>query len=226
MERIGSRKTHDGVTISVRVDEIRYDDGETSEREVVEHPGAVAILAHDDETIFMVRQPREAVGEASLLELPAGKLDVEGESPLDCAKRELIEEVGLQAEEWREVKRMYTSPGFADEQQRQHRLGVMAEAGVALARVGSRKARGEQRWQAERERRVGVVESLHAAMPVAALRADDSGARTDDRRIPAKPSARVQSPDDAHRLALAAVGGRDSDVVAEQTALAQRRHVA
>jgi len=115
MERIGSRKTHDGETISVRVDMIRYEDGSTSEREVVEHPGAVAILAHDDRHLFLVRQPREAVDEESLLELPAGKLDVPGESPIDCAKRELVEEVGLEASEWRELKRIYTSPGFTNE---------------------------------------------------------------------------------------------------------------
>jgi 8-oxo-dGTP pyrophosphatase MutT (NUDIX family) len=116
MERIGSRTTHEGKTISVRVDEFRYEDGSTSEREIVAHPGAVAIVAHDGGRIYMVRQPREAVGEDSLLELPAGKLDVEGETPLECAKRELVEEVGLEADEWRELKRIYTSPGFTDEE--------------------------------------------------------------------------------------------------------------
>jgi 8-oxo-dGTP pyrophosphatase MutT (NUDIX family) len=116
MERIGSRTVYDGRVVSVRIDEIRYEDGETSEREVVVHPGAVAILAHDERLLYMVRQPREAVGDDSLLELPAGKLDVEGESPLDCAKRELGEEVGLEASEWRELKRIYSSPGFSDEQ--------------------------------------------------------------------------------------------------------------
>jgi ADP-ribose pyrophosphatase len=63
-----------------------------------------------------VRQPREAVGEESLLELPAGKLDVPSESPLDCAKRELAEEVGKRASVWRELKRFHTSPGFTDEE--------------------------------------------------------------------------------------------------------------
>jgi len=85
-------------------------------REIVEHPGAVAIVAHDDRHLYMVRQPREAVGEESLFELPAGKLDVPGEAPIDCAKRELVEEVGLRAAEWRELKRIYTSPGFTDEE--------------------------------------------------------------------------------------------------------------
>lgn len=116
MERIGSRATHEGEMVRVRIDEFRYEDGSTSEREVVEHPGAVAIVAHDDRRLYMVRQPREAVGEHSLLELPAGKLDVPGETSLECAKRELVEEVGLEASEWRELKRIYTSPGFSDEQ--------------------------------------------------------------------------------------------------------------
>jgi ADP-ribose diphosphatase len=116
VKRTGSRTTHEGKLVSVRIDEFRYEDGSTSEREVVVHSGAVAVIAHDDRRLFMVRQPREAVGEESLLELPAGKLDVEGESPLDCAKRELVEEVGVEASEWRELKRIYSSPGFTNEE--------------------------------------------------------------------------------------------------------------
>jgi 8-oxo-dGTP pyrophosphatase MutT (NUDIX family) len=115
MERSGSRVTHEGVQVTVRIDEIRYEDGSTSEREVVSHPGAVAIVAHDDRRLLMVRQPREAVGEEALLELPAGKLDP-GESPLESAKRELIEEVGIEAARWQPLKRIYSSPGFTDEE--------------------------------------------------------------------------------------------------------------
>ena len=116
MERIGSKTVYEGKVASVRIDRFRYDDGSEAEREVVAHPGAVAVVAHDDVHIYLVRQPREAVGEAATLELPAGKLDVPGEAPLDCARRELAEEVGLQASEWTELKRFYTSPGFAEEQ--------------------------------------------------------------------------------------------------------------
>ena len=116
MKRTGSRTTHEGEMVSVRIDEFRHEDGETAEREIVAHPGAVAIVAHDEERFFMVRQPREPVGEDSLLELPAGKLDEEGETPLEAAKRELVEEVGIKAAEWRELKTLYTSPGFSDEQ--------------------------------------------------------------------------------------------------------------
>jgi 8-oxo-dGTP pyrophosphatase MutT (NUDIX family) len=116
MERIDSKNVYEGKIATVREDEFRYPDGSTAVREVVGHPGAVAIIAHDDLHIYLVRQPREAVGEEALLELPAGKLDVPGESPLECGKRELAEEIGKGASEWRELKRFYTSPGFAEEQ--------------------------------------------------------------------------------------------------------------
>jgi 8-oxo-dGTP pyrophosphatase MutT (NUDIX family) len=116
VERVSSRTVYEGPIATVRIDEYRYDDGEVAERQVVGHPGAVAVVAHDEEFVYLVRQPREAVGEADLLELPAGKLDVEGESRLDCAKRELSEEIGRAAGEWVELKRFYTSPGFAEEE--------------------------------------------------------------------------------------------------------------
>ena len=116
MERIASKIVYEGQVVDVRIDEFRYDDGETADREIVEHPGAVGIIAGDEESVYLVRQPREAVGEPDLLELPAGKLDVEGESPLECAKRELAEEIGMTARSWSELKRFYTSPGFAEEE--------------------------------------------------------------------------------------------------------------
>jgi 8-oxo-dGTP pyrophosphatase MutT (NUDIX family) len=115
-ERTDSRTAWEGRIARVRVDSFRYDDGEEAEREIVEHPGSVAVLAHDGEHIFLVRQPREAVGEEALLELPAGKLDEEGESPLETAKRELSEEIGKGARTSEQLTSFYTSPGFADEQ--------------------------------------------------------------------------------------------------------------
>ena len=116
MERISSRTVYEGRIVDIRIDEFRYDDGETAEREIAIHPGAVGILAHDGETLYLVRQPREAVGEPALLEVPAGKLDVEGETPLECAQRELGEEIGMTAASWSELKRFYTTPGFAQEE--------------------------------------------------------------------------------------------------------------
>ncbi len=116
MERISSKTVYEGRIVDVHVDEFRYDDGETAAREIVVHPGAVGIVAHDDESVYLVRQPREPVDEPALLEIPAGKLDVDGETPLDCAQRELTEEIGMRAESWSELKRFYTTPGFAQEQ--------------------------------------------------------------------------------------------------------------
>jgi 8-oxo-dGTP pyrophosphatase MutT (NUDIX family) len=116
VERIDSRIVYEGKIATVRVERFRHSDGSTSEREVVEHPGAVAMVAHDDLHIYLVRQPREAVGADELLELPAGKLDVPGESPLECAQRELAEEAGKSAGSWQALKRFYTTPGFAAEQ--------------------------------------------------------------------------------------------------------------
>jgi 8-oxo-dGTP pyrophosphatase MutT (NUDIX family) len=115
-ERIGGRTVWEGNVARVRVDRFRYKDGEEAEREIVEHPGAVAVVAFDGDKLFLVRQPREAVNEPSLLELPAGKLDEEGEEPLDTAKRELAEEIGKGARSWRHLTSFYTSPGFADEE--------------------------------------------------------------------------------------------------------------
>ncbi|HEV7805132.1 MAG TPA: NUDIX hydrolase, partial [Solirubrobacteraceae bacterium] len=72
-------------------------------------------VAHDGERLFFVRQPREAVGVPDLLELPAGKLDEEGEDPLDTAKRELAEEIGKAGEHWEHLKSYWSSVGFSDE---------------------------------------------------------------------------------------------------------------
>ncbi len=115
-ERLDSETVWEGRIASVRVDRFRYDDGEEAEREVVAHPGAVAVVAHDGERLFLVRQPREAVGDPALLELPAGKLDEDGEDPLDTAKRELAEEIGKGARTWTRLTSFFTSPGFADEE--------------------------------------------------------------------------------------------------------------
>jgi 8-oxo-dGTP pyrophosphatase MutT (NUDIX family) len=93
----------------------RFEDGEEVSREKVWHPGAVGVIALDDEHVWLTRQPREAVGASASLEIPAGKLDVPGEKPLETAKRELGEEIGKAAAHWEEVEVFYTSPGFSDE---------------------------------------------------------------------------------------------------------------
>src|SRR3954451_18995597 len=114
-ERIGGKTVYEGKIATVRVDRFRYDDGEEAEREIVAHPGAVAVVAHDGERIYMVRQPREAVDEQDLLELPAGKLE-EDEDVLTTAKRELAEEIGKAADTWEHLASFYPTPGFAAEE--------------------------------------------------------------------------------------------------------------
>jgi ADP-ribose pyrophosphatase len=102
-----------GRRIGVRVDEIERSDGHRTTREIVEHPGAVAMLAWDGERLAMVSQWRHATGRV-LLEIPAGTLEP-GEPPIETARRELAEEVGLAAETWVEGPLFYTAPGFCDE---------------------------------------------------------------------------------------------------------------
>jgi 8-oxo-dGTP pyrophosphatase MutT (NUDIX family) len=115
-ERVGSEAKYEGKIFSVCEETFRHEDGEESTREIVRHQGAVGVVAHDGERIYLVRQPREAVGAPDLLELPAGKLDVEGEEPLETAKRELAEEIGKAAQRWEHLHTFYTSPGFTDEE--------------------------------------------------------------------------------------------------------------
>ena len=113
-EQVGSEVVYEGRIATVRVEKFRHDDGEVVEREVVEHPGAAVMLPLDGDRIWLVRQPREVVGEESLLELPAGKLN--GGEVLDTAKRELREEIGKSAAGWQHLTTFYASPGFTNEE--------------------------------------------------------------------------------------------------------------
>jgi ADP-ribose pyrophosphatase len=115
LKKVGGKLVHRGPIASVRMETFQYADGSRATRQVVVHPGAVCVIPHDGRLLYMVEQPREAVEEPALLELPAGKLDVEGETPLECAQRELVEEIGKSAGDWRELKRFFTSPGFTNE---------------------------------------------------------------------------------------------------------------
>jgi len=115
-ERIASEQVWQGHIGGVRVDTFRHDDGEEARREIVSHPGAVTVLPFDGERIWLVRQPREPVGEQSLLELPAGKLDVEGEALEQTARRELAEEIGMGARSWEHLVSFYNSPGILEEE--------------------------------------------------------------------------------------------------------------
>jgi ADP-ribose pyrophosphatase len=114
VQRLGGESVYSGRLVDVRVERFRHADGEEVTREIVRHRGAVGILACDDAQVWLVRQPRETV-EEELLEIPAGRLDVDGESPLQAAQRELAEEVGLGADSWEPIFSFYTSAGFTDE---------------------------------------------------------------------------------------------------------------
>jgi len=115
-ERLEARTVFEGKIVDVCEGTFRHADGDEVTRQWVAHPGSVAIVAHDGEHVWLVRQPREATGDADLLELPAGKLDEEGESPLLCGKRELAEEIGKAAASWEQLTTYFTSAGFTDEQ--------------------------------------------------------------------------------------------------------------
>lgn len=111
---MNQQRIFSGKVIDVYVEDVLLPNGETSKREIVKHPGAVAVLAITEENkIVLVRQYRKAL-ERVLVEIPAGKLE-KGEAPLETAKRELEEETGYVCEKMDPLHSFYTSPGFADE---------------------------------------------------------------------------------------------------------------
>ena len=114
-EPLGGRTVHDGPFIALEVARFRFSDGEEVQRDIVRHPGAVGIVCHDGTDLILVRQPREAVGDPDVLELPAGKLE-DGEDVLTTARRELSEEVGLRAEHWEPLTSYWSSVGMSDEE--------------------------------------------------------------------------------------------------------------
>lgn len=110
-EMVSQERVYDGIIVNVRRDKARLIDGRITNREVVEHPGGVAVFAMDEEDrVIMVRQFRYPVGEV-VLELPAGKLEP-GEDPRDSGLRELEEETGLQPKVFESMGVSYSSPGI------------------------------------------------------------------------------------------------------------------
>lgn len=124
-EALGGETVYHGRIVDVRLERFRHADGEEVSREIVRHRGAVAVVVYDTERVWLVRQPREAVNEPRLLEIPAGRLDVEGEQPLGAAQRELAEEIGLGAEHWESILDYYVSAGITDE-----RVHLFAASGL------------------------------------------------------------------------------------------------
>ncbi|MBW3601830.1 MAG: NUDIX hydrolase [Actinobacteria bacterium] len=109
-----SETVYDGVLSRARMDRVRMPDGHTRAREVMEHVPAVAVVAVDQGCVVLVRQYRHPLREW-LLEVPAGLLDIEGEAPDDAARRELIEEVGLEPGRLDELVTFANSAGWTDE---------------------------------------------------------------------------------------------------------------
>ncbi|MPZ72503.1 MAG: NUDIX domain-containing protein [Nitriliruptorales bacterium] len=110
-----STVTHQGTLSRVRVDQVVMSDGAVAEREIVEHPSAVAVVpVQPDGRVVLIRHYRHAVSE-TIVEIPAGKLDVHGESPDAAARRELLEEVGLEAAALEQLACFYNSSGWTDE---------------------------------------------------------------------------------------------------------------
>jgi ADP-ribose pyrophosphatase len=115
---VGRENLGAGTIVQIRRDVVRMPDGQEAGREVVEHPGAVAVLAlDDDDRVLLIRQYRHPVG-GQLWEVPAGLRDVAGEPLLDTAQRELLEEAGYAAKDWRVLADFFTSPGISTERLR------------------------------------------------------------------------------------------------------------
>jgi 8-oxo-dGTP pyrophosphatase MutT (NUDIX family) len=129
MDLMRTDPLYEGKHVDFVAKRYRRADGTEVEREIVEHPGSVAVLAHDGEFAYLVAQPREAVEEDELLEIPAGTLDVDGESELECAQRELAEEAELRAENWGVLHVAYPSPGFLTE-----KVTIFEATGLSPAR--------------------------------------------------------------------------------------------
>ena len=112
---LSSQEVYHGKLINVEHWQVRLPNGQTALREIVKHRGAAAIVPLDEQgNVTLVCQHRVAVGRFTW-EIPAGKLDGDGEDMLDAAKRELEEETGLHAENWQLLVDMDTTPGFCDE---------------------------------------------------------------------------------------------------------------
>lgn len=114
-ERTDRQVLHEGRILTLTEETFRREDGAEFKREIVRTGGSVGILAHDGTDLLLVRQPREAIGDPDSLEVPAGRLDKPGEDPIECARREIQEEIGFRAEGWRKLCEYQPSVGILDE---------------------------------------------------------------------------------------------------------------
>jgi 8-oxo-dGDP phosphatase len=125
---VGESRYARGVFVTLRTDQVQMPDGQLAERDVVEHPGAVAIVALDDDGwVLLIRQYRHPTGHL-LWEIPAGIRDVADEDPLATAQRELLEEAGYRARDWRVLADIFSAPGITSE-----RLQIFLARGLTAA---------------------------------------------------------------------------------------------
>lgn len=193
-ETASSETLYTGKIFALRSDHVRMPGGATAVREVVEHYGAVAIVAlNSDNHIAMVYQYRHAFGRR-LWELPAGLLDVAGEPPQQTAARELQEEVGLQAGTWRVLVDLNSAPGFSDESVRVYLATELSE--VARPEAHHEEADMTMRWfpvdEAVRRVFTGEVVNSIAIAGILAAHAVTEGVaepRPADSPWPDKPTA-------------------------------------
>jgi ADP-ribose pyrophosphatase len=140
-----SKDIYVGKVMALRADEVVMPGGGVAVREIVEHPGAVAVAALDaDDRLMMIHQYRHAL-RRRLWELPAGLLDVRGEDPLITAQRELTEETGLTATEWSTLVDLAPSPGFTEEAVRVYLARGLTEVGRPTVE-GDEEADLTTRW--------------------------------------------------------------------------------
>jgi 8-oxo-dGDP phosphatase len=170
-EVVGSETKFKGKVLTLRVNNVRMSDGSIAAREVVDHPGAVAIAAVDaDGRIVLVNQYRPSIG-AHLDELPAGLLDVPGETALQAAQRELAEETQLVAGEWNVLVDILSSPGFSNEAIRiflARELSVASEVHAAEHEEQTMTVTREPLAEAVRRVLSGTISNATAAVGILA----------------------------------------------------------
>jgi 8-oxo-dGDP phosphatase len=163
---VSSTSRFHGRVWDVRTDIVDLGDGQQVERDVVQHPGAVGIVAVDEDLrVLLVYQYRHPVS-AVLWEPPAGLLDIPGEDPLDAAARELFEEAAYRASQWSVLIDAFTTPGGSSESVRLYLARNLTPVAEADRHVGEGEERGMMtRWVALREVRAAVLAGeLHSPL--------------------------------------------------------------
>jgi ADP-ribose diphosphatase len=136
-DRLATRRLYTGRVLNLDLDTVRFPNGQSGELEIIRHSGAAAVVpvlsadGASDPQLLLIRQYRYAAG-GPIWEIPAGRLE-RGEAPEQCARRELLEEVGATATRWERLTTIFTTPGFTDE-----RIHLFVARDLALDRDGTR----------------------------------------------------------------------------------------